>query len=423
MPLQPTTSLDLLLKKQGQTNYANYIIQQQAFTNGDRGYIITQSGSGATKQAQNVVLLQQAIAETTEEERQAFLNSAFPPVSSSISPAPGPIISSTESILAFSRYLYSNANSLSPTISSDSLTINGNVVGNYEYVTKTGNITISSFTASDYFTSTEDTVSSWIIINGNLTINSGQTFTPSVRKLFTVVYISGNLTNNGTISMTARGANHSGTGNSGGYTAPVDIRIGTGTFGAVSNPQIPATGGAGAVAKTGGSFNNGTAGTLGGTGGGGTGESITGTTAAAGSAGTCFTGGTGSGGALSGTSQAGTANGGAGGNSSGAIAGGGTGNPGGLGSVVANNGISGTGGTLIVIVGGILSGTGSFVSNGSTVNRPPGAPAGGGSGGGSVTVLFGTDSSTTTTTATGGAGIASGNGGNGTARKLAIGAN
>ena len=79
-------------------------------------------------------------------------------------------------------------------------------------------------------------------MNGNLTINSGQTFIPSVRKLFTVLYVTGNLVVNGSISMTGRGANHSGTGSSGGATTAVDIRIGTGTFSAVVNPQIPAAG-------------------------------------------------------------------------------------------------------------------------------------------------------------------------------------
>lgn len=335
--------------------------------------------------------------------------------------------SSGLSILNVARSLSTSfsGQTVAPTAAS-ALTVNSVSVGNYEYTVK-GTTTISSFTAADWFTTTKDTVSSWIIVNGNLTINSGQTLIPAVRKLFTVVYVSGNLVLNGSISMTARGANHSGTGDSGGATTAANIRIGTGTFGAVTNPQIPATGGAGAPARTGGLSNNGSAGTAGGTGGGGTGECISGTTASAGAAGTSFSGGPGSGGAISGTSEAGGANGGKGGNSSGNYSGGGAGNPGGQGRTSGGtagfNGVDGTGGTLIVIVEGTLSGTGSFVSNGSTVNRPPGSTAGGGSGGGSVNVLVKTDSSTTTTTATGGAGVASGSGGNGTARKLAIGSN
>jgi hypothetical protein len=76
-----------------------------------------------------------------------------------------------------------------------------------------------------------------------------------------------------------------------------------------------------------------------------------------------------------------------------------------------------------VIVGGTFSGTGTIAGNGVNGVRPSGSIAGGASGGGSVTVLYGTDSSSITPTATGGAGEFSGNGGNGTARKLAIGAN
>ena len=335
--------------------------------------------------------------------------------------------SSGASILATARTLSTtfSGQTIAPT-AGGTLTINSQAVGSYEY-TVTGTTTVSAFTASDWFTSTADTVSSWIIVNGNLTINSGQTFIPPVRKLFTVIYVTGNLVHNGIISMTARGANHSGTGTSGGATTAVDIRIGTGTFSAVVNPQIPATGGAGAPARTGGLSNNGSAGTNGGTGGGGTGECISGTTASAGAAGTCFSGGPGSGGAISGTSQAGGANGGKGGNSSGNYSGGGAGNPGGQGLTSGGApgffGGDGTGGTLIVIVAGTITGSGNFLSNGSTVNRPPGSTAGGGSGGGSVNVLFGTDSSTTIVQSIGGAGVASGNGGNGTARKLAIGAN
>ena len=339
----------------------------------------------------------------------------------SLTPTPP---SSSDSLLALVRGIETTyaGGSRAPS-DAGALTINSLSVGNYDLCVVNGNTTVSSFNASDWFTNTQDTHSAVIVVLGNLTINLGQTFTPSVRKLFTLLYVTGNLVLNGTISMTARGANHSGTGTSGGATTAVAIRIGTGTFSAVSNPQIPAAGGAGGPAKANGSFNNGSAGTNGGTGGGGTGESISGTIAAAGSAGTCFSGGTGSGGALGGASQAGEANGGKGGNSSGAVAGGGTGNPGGTGSSSQYNGLSGTGGTLIVIVKGTMSGNGSFVSNGTTVVRPPGSTAGGGSGAGSVNILYGTDSSTTTTVATGGAGIASGSGGNGTARKLAIGAN
>jgi hypothetical protein len=336
-----------------------------------------------------------------------------------------------DSILATARTLKTLGNTGVPTVAG-TLTINSNAVGSYDYVT-TGTTTISSFNTSDWFTNTEDTRSAWIIINGDLTINSGQTVIPSVRKLFTVVYVSGNLTLNGTISMTARGANHSGTGNSGGYTEPVDIRIGTGTFSAVVNPQVPAAGGGGGQKVIGPSVgkNDGTAGTNGGTGGGGSGYSFSGGTAGSGSAGTCFTGGTGGGGTAGPSSPAatdGVANGGKGGDApvNESASNGGTGNPGGNAGAFpfSQAGNSGTGGTLIVIVEGSFSGTGSVVSNGVQSSRlDSGRVPGGASGGGSVTVLYGTNPSGGTVTATGGSGNSGGNGGAGTARKLAIGSN
>lgn len=336
---------------------------------------------------------------------------------------------SEESILSAARYLATQPTTGIVT-SAGTVEISGNSLGSYDYVSREGT-TISSFSATDWFSTTEDTHSAWIIIKGNLTINSGQTVIPSVRKLFTVVYVTGNLILNGTISMTGRGANHSGTGNSGGYTAPVAIRIGTGTFTGVTNPQIPATGGSGGL-TTGPTVgkNDGAAGTNGATGGGGSGYSFSGGTAGSGSAGTCFTGGTGGGG-TSGTATpvatSGEANGGKGGNASNTGASnGGTGNPGGnAGSgAFSETGNSGTGGTLIVIVEGSFSGTGSCVANGVISSRlNTGRVPGGASGAGSVTVLFGTNPSGGTVTATGGSGQSAGNGGNGTARKLAIGSN
>jgi hypothetical protein len=343
---------------------------------------------------------------------------------------PTPPVGSTADILTFSRTLATTftGSDLVPT-DGGTLTVNSQSVGNYEVTARKSNTTISSFTSADWFTSTKDTTSSWIVVNGNLTIDSGQTLIPPVRKLFTVLYVTGNLVVNGSISMSARGANHSGTGDSGGATTAVAIRIGTGTFSSVVNPQIPATGGAGAPGTTTDNASvNGTSGTNGGSGGGGAGGKFSGTARSGnGSAGTCFSGGTGGGGQLSSSSTPGgdgEANGGKGGDSVGTASGGGTGNPGGTkGGTNGLDGNSGTGGTLIVIVGGTLSGTGTIVANGVAGIRPSGAVAGGSSGGGSVTVLFGTDSSSITPAATGGVGNFSGNGGDGTARKLAIGSN
>lgn len=334
---------------------------------------------------------------------------------------PDPPVGSATDILSFARTLATTYEGYDaePT-DGGALTINSQAVGNYELTARKANTTISSFTAADWFTNTKDTTSSWIIVNGDLTIDAGQTLIPPVRKLFTVVYVTGNLVWNGVISMTARGANHSGTGDSGGATTAVAIRIGTGTFSAVVNPQIPAAGGAGGAGRTTFGQNPGTSGTNGGTGGGAGGQWAGGSAIAsgAGSAGTCFSGGAGGGGRAGvalGAGGSGGANGGAGGNAGPAGAGG-AGNPGGK---DGGGGGNGTGGTLIVICEGELSGTGSGLAQGLAGGSF--AALGGGSGGGSITVLFGTNlSGPSVLTASGGSG---GPGGNGTARKLAIGAN
>lgn len=316
------------------------------------------------------------------------------------------------------------------------LTVNSVSLGSYDYTIRSGE-TISSFTESNYFTTTEDTRSAFIAWNGDCTISAGVVFKPVKRKLFTVLFVKGNLTLNGEISMSQRGANHSGTGNSGGSTTAGNILIYSGTHGGVTNPQIPSAGGAG------GSDAVGTAGTNGGTGGGGSGNNGegVGTYGRAGVAGTAFTGGSGSSGeCCNSAATAPITNGGKGGipgagGSDGV--GGGAGNPGGEGkngSYSAGPGGDGTGGVLIIFVTGIISGSGTITAagaaggfangSGNAYTRP-----GGGSGGGSVTVLYGSDSSSITPTATGGAGGSSAGGGGtvsgfaggaGTARKLAI---
>jgi hypothetical protein len=335
--------------------------------------------------------------------------------------------------------------------SGGTLTINSNAVGSYDYTIKRGNQTVSSFTNADWFTATADTVSSFIAVDGNLTINSGVTFTPSNRKLFTCIYVNGDLTVNGTLTMNARGANHSG-------TAKQDIRIITGTYSSVSNPQIPSDGGAGAAAASSSNGNvtgnTGTAGTAGGSGGGASGgvrnnSGGSATTSGAGRGGTSFSGGSGGGGIWyqsGGTAGSGTVNGGAGGNgvqdTANATAFGGAGNPGGTNAgrnaATSSNG-DGTGGILIIFVAGSLLGSGTISANGVqgktyTGGETFGWSGGGGSGGGSVTVVYRYDSSTITPVATGGAGGAGGGecgsgicgggsggaGGAGTARKLAL---
>ena len=304
------------------------------------------------------------------------------------------------------------------------LTINGESLGSYDYVIKSGNQSVTSFSNGDWFTTTADTRSAFVVVQGNLDIASGQTFIPTNRKLFTCIYVTGNLTVSGSISMAGRGA-------SGNAVTAAPIRIVTGTHSSIVNPAVPAAGGAGVASST-----NGTAGTNGGTGSGGGGQNDNAVLAPHGAAGTAFTGGSGGGGGRTyggiGTPNAGSAgaaNGGAGGAAlpaggpypSANPSSGGSGNPAGAGG--ENPGGTGTGGVLFIIVEGTISGAGTITANGVNPGSASERP-GGGSGGGSCTILYSTDSSTITPTATGGQGNgiygATTNGGLGTARKLAI---
>jgi hypothetical protein len=321
------------------------------------------------------------------------------------------------------------------------MTIDGKALGSYDWVYKSTSQTIAASQPSDWFTSTQDSRSAWVIVDGDLTVNAGQVLRPQARKLFTVVYVTGDLTCNGTISMSVRGANHSGSGQSGGATTAADILIAAGTYSSVADPKVPSAGGAGAAGVSSANANGvtGTAGTGGGTGGGGSGGVFAnpGTaTSGAGAAGTSFSGGSGGGGAVNVvggtiTGGSGGSNGGAGGDSAHSgnnNAFGGAGNPGGIytGGAAANNAAEGTGGVLIVIVEGALSGSGRVAANGVEGGLGV-ARTGGGSGGGHVTIMFGTDTSSITPTANGFAvsafGLTSqagGAGGAGTARKLAL---
>lgn len=333
---------------------------------------------------------------------------------------------------AFCSALSSATGPSTPT-AGGTLTINSQSLGSYDYAIKSGNQTVSSFTNSDWFTTTADSRSAIIAVNGNLTINSGQTFIPSNRKLFTLVCVTGDLAIAGSMSMSARGANHSA---GGGNVSAAAIRIATGTFSAVSNPEVPSAGaGGGATQTSNAAGNTGTAGTAGQSGGGGSGASGGGgTNGGAGATGTSFSGGPGGGGANGGSTSgtAGGASGAAGGNSgdnTGSGGTGGAGNPGGTSAASGGSaGSNGTGGVLVIICRGALSGSGTVVAaganggDGGTFTRN-----GGGSGGGSVTIMYGSDTSSITPTAVGGAGgvpgspgLSGGAGGNGTARKLSF---
>jgi hypothetical protein len=124
---------------------------------------------------------------------------------------------------------------------SGSLTINGNDVGKVMFKVLS-NVTVEPATPNIIFSDNKDITSSWLFVKGNMTINPAVTLTPPSRKLFTVLYVKGDLTFQGTdsiISMTQRGANHSGTGESGGATTAVDLQVS-------SNIKILGQGGAGA---------------------------------------------------------------------------------------------------------------------------------------------------------------------------------
>jgi hypothetical protein len=333
------------------------------------------------------------------------------------------------SILELTQFMAGSTTTTGSPTAGGTLTINGQSLGSYDYYligTEGGTTTVSSFTEASWFTATADTRSMIIVVRGNLTVNSGITFTPTNRKLFVVIYVTGTLTNNGSIVMNQRGANHSGSGSSGGLTTEATIRIATGTYSSVSNPQIPNLGGAGGPAS-GNPGATGSAGTDGGLGGGGAGAGNTGT-GGAGAQGTAFSGGPGGGGASQGgTGSGGVARGGAGGNagSPGNWTGGGGGNPHGNNVGNVNCQIVGTGGSLIVLCG-TLAGNGAFQAIGGRGCASNGAGpdgAGGGTGGGSMNILTNTNSSTVTTSAAGGAAVGGGGGtggagGAGTARIL-----
>ena len=269
-----------------------------------------------------------------------------------------------------------NTQAQTPT-SGGTCTINSQTVSaGYDYTVHTGNVTVSSFSVGDFFTSTADSRVACIHIEGNLTINSGQSFIPNVRKPGAYIYVGGDLVLNGEISMKARGANHS---SSGSNLTAVPIRIIDGTHGSYSNPTIPAVGGTGGSATTSPGSQNAQAtspttsivnfGTGGGQHGIAFAEQTT-ATAGAGANGTCFTGGSG-GGSVRGASYGGIAAGGAAQDRGGKggdsrcnyyATNGSAGNPSGNNSSCQYSSTSGsnngTGGVIVIFVRGTVSGSG-----------------------------------------------------------------
>ena len=204
-------------------------------------------------------------------------------------------------------------------IRSGRLILNNKFCGMYDFAYHNGNLDLNneSFSGSEFeammFSQNTDTHWALIFINGNLELDMPNIIRPPVRKLGMCIYTTGNFVADGIISMTNRGANHSGAGISHGYTAPLAIPL-NGTL------TIPAAGGAGggrAISGTGSSgsgaggfANAGTAAggsgtsTYCGSGGGASGQSLVAVdgdaiTSGAGAAGTCFSGGSGGAGCMS----------------------------------------------------------------------------------------------------------------------------
>lgn len=313
----------------------------------------------------------------------------------------------------------------------------------------------------------------------SLTINSGHTLTTDQPCRGLLIYVEGDCTINGTLSMTRRGAAANPTiggasdGNavdSNGLRFPFltvgtdsldtneTLLNGTGVLSrtAISkHPKLTGNGkvltvqrlGANGGARTGGgtpiSPNNGLNGSVGQSGGGGSGGGYyTQSQAGAGGQGTCFSGGTGGGGSHGGTNSVdGAPYGGQGGRASTSDGGypvpGGIGNPNGFWSNTTStyivngtdNSAGGTGGLVVLIVGGTLTigSTGSIRADGfagpnfSNTNRG----GAGASGGGNVIVAYRSISNSGSITANGGARWGwntqvGGSGGNGSIQTLQI---
>lgn len=293
------------------------------------------------------------------------------------------------------------------------LNVNGNNLP-VEYVQYDTDLTVAENT--DFGDDTPDERMVCVKVKGNLTIDEDVTVTTQVRKLGLLFFVTGDVTVDGTIDMTARGANHS---ESGSDLEPFDLLV-VGGIGA--DGIVPAQGGAGAAGAAGNVVGVvGTAGANGGTGGGGSGACSGGANATQdGAAGTLWSGGPGSGGAAQGVGAAPVGRGGIGGvgrsSQGGRVSGGGAGNPGsnggenGEGNHVSSKGDDGTGGLIVAIVLGAITvaATGIVRANGSNGGNAVSADialGGGGSGGGSVNLYRrGSYTNSGTVQANGGAG-------------------
>jgi hypothetical protein len=287
-----------------------------------------------------------------------------------------------------------------------------------------GAVTISSSTNLTSITDGPAIIQNY----SSLTVNSGQILSVSNRCKGLIIYVTGNCTVNGTISMNGLGANASGSStNIIEYSSATDgITTGVGPV-TTTTYNTPATGGSGgagasAIPATTGSAGGTSTNAPGGGGGGGSGFNAAGGN---GTAGTSFCGGSGGGGGsyngvTGGNASTNGGTGGAGANcANGPGAGGGAGNPGGSGGTGSagtsgSTGGGGGGGYLVLIVGGnltigssgVISSNGGNGGNGGTGGDGiGGSSGGGGAGGGAVWIFYqGTLSNTGTVQANGGTG-------------------
>ena len=291
-----------------------------------------------------------------------------------------------------------------------------------------GSITTLRTRISASFASTQD--GSPVIKNfSSLFISRSVVISPTNRCRGMLIFVDGDATISGSISMTGRGARFTGSEASFQVLNPPYLGDYWSTQLFPSSSYLSRVFAVGAAG--GGGSTAGTAGGLGRSGGGGGGSTSTGPygTASGGSGGTgtSYSGGAGGGGggAPGGAGSNGSPIGGAGGNGGGGgNSGGGAGNPNGTGG---SQTATGTGGLLILIVRGNLKigPNGSITTNGSAGNNANisgGSGAGGGSGGGVLYVYYGgqltNNGSVTSNGGSGGSpfgGGASGAGGAGTA--------
>ena len=309
--------------------------------------------------------------------------------------------------------------------SNNNTVINQGNYNNYFGTGKDGSVTISS--SAQISSSTSPGGLNNIIQFGdpvvknfqNLTINSGILFTPLRACRGLIIYCTGNLTVNGTISMTGKGGgvgskiaspigyatstdsrydlvdatlyfNNFSSSVAGGYGIPTHWNWAPSGSAWFNNYKIriplsgSVGGGAGGIGP-GGSAVVGSAGIFCCGGGGGGGSAAGGPGAGgAGGSGTIFAGGGGGGGAQP-NSSATSATLEAGGAGTPGSGGGGAGNP--AGSGFTSGGI-GVGGLLILIVRGSVTINGTISNNGAT-GGSPGGGGGGGSGGGRIMIIYG----------------------------------